>query len=309
MLGAWVRPVVALSCLAAIGTFAVKEVLTVEIEADRTVAEAVAGYLSLVVPHERDGRYAPSPLLATVNLVQAATYWHAGLQTGYRGTLLLPEAPIPSHDSVTVPLRDSKGVDSVGWVRVWDVAPWTGYTPTEYGIGLAALLATLAASGPWAGRRSKHWFRWRTVFAIVLVGGLGYRLTELARSYARSATEGALGRVGSLAAIAALHPDVRVEDLGRLGPRVQMRFEAQRSRAPDEIAWRTLLDGREEVAVEVPLRTGGVAELGLELSRLAVTRLGREAGAAWALFGVALLVSWRPSRGRGPAPRTLGETE
>jgi hypothetical protein len=112
--------------------------------AERARAQAVAGYLSLVVPWAATG-YPPARLLSTANAIRTAGFWSGGLQVASGTTGLLSDTlalfPLPVAASGTlakgtvrlerpgagpiavVPLLDPDRRKQAGWVATWGSLP------------------------------------------------------------------------------------------------------------------------------------------------------------------------------------------
>jgi len=196
--------------------------------ADRTLAEAVAGYLGLVVPPTGAGGFAPDRLVSTVSRLAGAAFWHAGLQVTLAGAPVLDDVTPPA-TATWWPLINPAGTDSVGRVVVWNTAP-RGLLP---GVSWVLAVATCLAAGLATTRRA-GWL-WPVLGMLLAVASVRTLLTDT-RRVADRAAEASLAHVGPMAALVLLDGRVPVAALARLGGGLQV-CEAGHDGIPAPPGW------------------------------------------------------------------------
>lgn len=203
-------------------------------EADRRIADGVAGYLALAVPASPYGDYAADRLISTVSRLQGSAYWHAGLQVTLGGTPVFDETEVPG-GALVVPLPGPRGIDTVGQVAVWDAALGGGFP----GVSWILAAATFLVAGL-ANTRRAGWL-WPMLGIVLLALAIQAMLVETARS-GRATAETTLAHVGPMAALLLLSPRFPAEALEALGPTILV------AEHPDSVAaggagWRVGKDG------------------------------------------------------------------
>lgn len=222
-------------------------------EADRIVATAVAGYLGVVVPPDRDGRYAADRLVSTVSRLEGSAFWHAGLQVTLSGAPVLDEVAVPRR-VVPVPLPGPAREDTVGTVAAWDTVTEGRLPDASWVIAAATFLVAGLATTRRAG-----WL-WPLLGLGLLLLLVRALLAGTSRTADRVA-EASLDHLGPMAALMLLDPRAGVDQVRRLGPAVEVR-EVGTDGAPDPPAWREY-EGRRVWAVQVAQGSGAVVELAL----------------------------------------------
>jgi len=222
-------------------------------EADRIVATAVAGYLTLVVPPDRDGRYAADRLVSTVSRLEGSAYWHAGLQVTLAGAPVLDEVAVPRR-VVPVPLPGPTLGDTVGTVAVWDSVTEGRLPDASWVIAAATFLVAGLATTRRAG-----WL-WPLLGLGLLLLLVRALLAGTGRTADRVA-EGALDHLGPMAALVLLDARAEPAQLQRLGEAIEIR-EVGTDGTPEPPGWRER-DGRRVRMVQVARGGGAVVELDL----------------------------------------------
>jgi len=220
-------------------------------EADRRIADGVAGYLSLAVPAGPYGDYAADRLISTVSRLQGSAYWHAGLQVTLGGTPVFDEVLVPAEASVVL-LPGPGGSDTLGQVVVWDAALGSGFP----GVSWILAAATFLVAGL-ANTRRAGWL-WPLLGIALLALAIQAMLTETARS-GRTAAETTLAHVGPLAALLVLNPRFPTAALEALGPTIVVA-ELPDSVAAEGAGWRVGEDGP-LATVQIARGDGRVVEL------------------------------------------------
>lgn len=258
---------------------------SLQLEAAVQAARGAAGFLSLAAPTDNAGHYRPGPLVSLAHALAADPGWDAGLQVSWRGAPLLPDRirllPLgkgevrrlaqgyaqvrlsrPDAGQVAlVPLLDRDLWDAVGWVAVWHAAPTP---PARAGfpwlLFLAALagLSVVALAQPGGSRL----LRGAAAVAALSCGlALAVRADGASARLAARATDLTLHRLRYLTVLAAHDRELPPTQLSRLAPGLRWRMLDTATTAPDSVR-RELRDGQPVATVEVPLPTGGAAEIG-----------------------------------------------
>jgi hypothetical protein len=220
-------------------------------EADRRVAQGLAGYLSLAVPASPYGDYAADRLLSTLNRLHGSAYWHAGLQVWVGGTAVF-DAVTLADGAARVPLPGPLGRDTVGVVEVWNVT-LRSELPAASAI-LAA--ATFLVAGLAATRRAR-WL-WPLLGMALLVLVMRSVLRETGRVADQVATT-TLTHLGPLAALLLIDPRFPASALQGLGKELVVT-ELPGDSAATAPGWRDTPQGR-MTAVRMVRGTGMVVEL------------------------------------------------
>jgi hypothetical protein len=250
--------------------------------AETARAEAVAGYLSLVVPWGASG-YPPARLLSTASAIRASAFWSGGLQVASGETALLPDplgisplpgaprhAPVPGVTRVeragtgpiaVVPLLDPTQRDRAGWVAAW------GSLPARRWPQLVVVLACLTLAGALGAR-------WLALPAMATGLLLAAVLWLSVRAVAREGTDVVLLTARRLAEISS-EPEGGAVPLDRLGPGLE--WSVRRGTAPRGAELRRRrIGGRDEASVVAGLAGGRVVEISMvpRESRLGPVQLG-----------------------------------
>ena len=230
-------------------------------------AQAMAGYLSLVVPWDTSG-YPPARLLSTASAIRNSAIWSGGLQVASGETGLLPDplaiSPLPSGlldtqaqgaihverpgtgPIAVVPLLDPALRVRVGWVAAW------GSLPARRWPQLAVALVCLTLAGALAAR-------WLPLAAIVSGVFLAAVLWLSVRASAREGTDLILLTARQLAEISSTPESSRVA-LDRLGP--GLRWSVRRGAPPrGRGIGRRRVGGRPEAMAVAGLPGGRVVEI------------------------------------------------
>lgn len=265
-------------------------------EADRTLALAVAGYLRLAVPAAPHGDYAADRLVSTINRLQAAAFWHAGLEVDIGGTPVLAGAVVPSA-AARVPLDRPSGTGTVGTVMVWEVAGARSFPAVSWILAVATLLAAGLATTRRAG-----WL-WPLLGLGLLGGSLGalHRDTE---RVADGAVEATMEHLAPMAGLLLLDRRRDPARLAELGAALEIAvLPGDSALAP--IGWRSV-HGRRQLVARVAQAGGVVVELALPPAAVGgpARRMGVAGGALVLLL--AMLPPIRPRR-RPRAPGPTGD--
>lgn len=284
------RLLVALLALAGLVALGLQQQRLVRQAVDRVVADAVAGYLLLVVPAARPAGsgFALEQLVSTVSRLEGAGFWHAGLQVALGGVPIGQEEIAPAR-AVTRPLRAPGGPDTVGVVAVWDVTPRPGLP----GWSWLLVAATLLVAGLGATRR----VGWLWPLLGLALAALSVRavLSEIDAAGDRGA-EAALAHVGPMAALTLLDARLPSSDLAAMGESLRIR-EVEGQAIPELPGWRET--GGERLAiVQMARGSGAVVEVGL--APVVARSPGFEIGLAGAviLLLLAMVPPILPRRGR-----------
>lgn len=288
------RLLVALLALAGLVALGIQQQRLVRQAVDRVVADAVAGYLLLVVPAARPAGtgFALEQLVSTVSRLEGAGFWHAGLQVTLGGVVIGQEEVIPPR-AMARPLLAPGAPDTVGAVAVWDVTP----RPRLPGWSWLLVAATLLVAGLGATRRA-GWL-WPLLGLVLAALSVRAVLAEIRTAGDRGA-ESALAHIGPMAALALLDARLPTADLGTMGEALRIR-EVGDQALPELPGWHEA--GGERVAVVQMARGSGVVvEVGL--APVEARSPGFEIGVAGAviLLLLAMVPPILPRRGRRLPP-------
>ena len=254
----------AIGALVGMGVTAWWATRSVRSQANGTLAQAVATYLSLVTPRDRSVGLNPARLLSASSSLAGSSFWNAGLQAALGNTPLLADTiglgslppeilvlveqapgPILLHDQARVPVAVARLLDHdlwnpVGWVAVWNGVPPTDGAPVALGLALLASLAIAFSLG--STSRVPRWIPGALAATALLAAWLGFDV----RRTAVQATDLPLLRIRRLIEIAASADGVRAADLPAIapGPALITEWVPQ----PDQRAERV---GRERAGGEV----------------------------------------------------------
>lgn len=288
------RLLVALLALAGLVALGMQQQRLVRQAADRVVADAVAGYLLLVVPAARPagGGFALEQLVSTVSRLEGAEFWHAGLHVTLRGVAIGPEEEVPAR-AVARPLRAPGALDTLGSVAVWDVTP----RPRMPGWSWLLVAATLFVAGLGATRRV-GWL-WPLLGLVLAALSVRAVFAEIREAGDRGA-ETALAHIGPMAALALLDARLPSDNLAAMGESLRVREVADQP-LPEPPGWRET-GGARMAVVQMARGSGVVVEVGLAPAE--ARSPGFEIGVAGAviLLLLAMVPPILPRRGRRLPP-------